>query len=370
MSNTSLVDRWHSPRVTRVLPNAHCHSVHTYFITSPESPDGSWILFYQSSTPEGHSGDLRIVHRASAEERILAEGITVEDIHRAASQQWACGGSHVVFQDLREGEWVIAAVNIESLEERILARDRQLGFGQPRSNEFPIYGLHWEPGQHRDIELLNLNTGQTRSVLALEEIRTAHSDWIEEHYQERQISLFFPVMSPDMNRLFFKLSSPTDGRFRIKNASLRIGFFCYDLESQQHLICRTNWGHPAWHPDSRSVLNCGKRSFEETNIVSGNVDELNAPRFPGAHPSFSSCGHLVVTDTRYEAFGGSEGEWAVAVVDPVTGDHQFIHHFTNNRGATSWRVSHPHPVFSPDGQRIYFNVSADRWSRLYVAEAE
>ena len=30
--------------------------------------------------------------------------------------------------------------------------------------------------------------------------------------------------------------------------------------------------------------------------------------------------------------------------------------------------SHPHPVFSPDSQRIYFNVGSDEWTRLYVAE--
>jgi WD40-like Beta Propeller Repeat len=31
-------------------------------------------------------------------------------------------------------------------------------------------------------------------------------------------------------------------------------------------------------------------------------------------------------------------------------------------------VSHPHPAFSPDGKRLYFNVSAGQWTRLHVAE--
>ena len=45
-----------------------------------------------------------------------------------------------------------------------------------------------------------------------------------------------------------------------------------------------------------------------------------------------------------------------------------LHRFDNTRGSTSWRRSHPHPVFSSDGKRLYFNVSTDRWTRLFVAE--
>ena len=34
---------------------------------------------------------------------------------------------------------------------------------------------------------------------------------------------------------------------------------------------------------------------------------------------------------------------------------EIIHRADNTHGARSWRISHPHPVFSPDGKRIYFN---------------
>jgi len=39
-------------------------------------------------------------------------------------------------------------------------------------------------------------------------------------------------------------------------------------------------------------------------------------------------------------------------------------------GAASWRVSHPHPVFSADGQRIYFNKSNGEFTQLFVAERQ
>jgi hypothetical protein len=45
-----------------------------------------------------------------------------------------------------------------------------------------------------------------------------------------------------------------------------------------------------------------------------------------------------------------------------------IHRFDGSKGATSWRPSHPHPVFSADGRRVYYNVNDGRWTQLYVAE--
>jgi MFS family permease len=42
--------------------------------------------------------------------------------------------------------------------------------------------------------------------------------------------------------------------------------------------------------------------------------------------------------------------------------------FAQNGGAKSWRRNHPHPTFSADGQRIYYNVSDGPFTRLMVAE--
>ena len=43
--------------------------------------------------------------------------------------------------------------------------------------------------------------------------------------------------------------------------------------------------------------------------------------------------------------------------------------FDQSRGAKSWRRNDPHPAFSSDGRRIYYNVSDSQFTRLYVAEA-
>lgn len=96
----------------------------------------------------------------------------------------------------------------------------------------------------------------------------------------------------------------------------------------------------------------------------------NLPNLRGNHPSVSPDGRLFVMDGMLDAAGGPAGHWGVAVCDVRGGQFQILHRFDNSRGAKSWRKNHPHPIFSPDGQRIYFNVNEGDWTQLLVAQAK
>lgn len=354
--------------VRRVAPGHDRHSIHTYFNTSPESPDGRWVLFYTSTTPEGYTGEVRIRSRTTGEERVLARDVTVEDAHRAACQQWISDGRSVVFHDLRDGQWVIVKVDVETLEERVLARDRQLGWGQPDGDIVPLYGPHWDPGPHRDLELLDVSTGEIQKVLAVDEVRAAYPDSVAAEFGDRRVSIFFPILSPDRQRVFFKLATPAGGHFRSTSASYRNMLVSYDLTESRFLFLRQKWGHPAWYPDSRRII---------SNEPLGVVDDVGVqrpipgiPEFHGSpHPSVSPDGRLFVMDMQVE-HAAEERLWGVVVGDLSGERYRILHTFDNSKGANSWRVSHPHPTFSPDGRRIYFNVSEGPWTELYVAEVQ
>lgn len=358
-------------KVAPVAGDDH-HSIHAYFNTSPESPDGRWILYYASTSVDGHDGEIRIRERATGKETVLARDVSCEDAHRAACQQWVSGGKRVVFHNvLKSGEWVVKCIELSTGKERLLARGRQLGFGQPTGDLVPIYGLHWKPGEHRGIELLNVATGKIEpTALTPELLRKVCPDFVKKTAGEKPFSLFFPILSPDLNRIIFKIAMPAGGDFRSKLASVRTGLFIYDLKNANFLHQQDAWGHPAWHPNSRDFINMkGILTDAETR----NVTKI--PIYPihsGDHPSFSPDGKLYTSDTTAdrEPYKGAKGSWAVVVGDVRTGEHVVIRQFDNSKGARSWRVSHPHPSFSPDGRRLYFNVSDGQWTRLYVAETK
>lgn len=359
---------WRDGVTVRVLsPQAGRHTIHSYFNTSPESPDGKRVLFFSSTAADGQRGEVCVLDRATGEERVLARDIHTEDAHRVACQQWVSGGKRAVYHNERDGEWSVAAVDVAEPRERVLARGRLVGFGQPHSDLVPVYGPHWEVRGHHDLDMLNVATGELRTVATAESVRAAYPAWAARQFGDKPLSIFFPNLSPDLKRVFFKMASPSGGEARSKSASDRQGLLCYGLEDSRFIYLREKWGHPAWTADSRTIVEMGNLLIDTDSGATRRVPGL--PVFRGDHPSLSPDGRLLVTDTTLEKFGGKESEWGVIVADVQTGEHVFIHRFDNSRGAKSWRRSHPHPVFSPEGARIYFNVSATEWTQLHVAES-
>lgn len=354
-------------QIHKVSPDAARHSIHSYFNTCPESPDGKSVVFFSSTTPDAHHGEIRIRDRSTGEEKVLAQNLEVEDAHRAACQQWVSNGRRIVFHGQREGEWFVGSVNADGTGERVLARDRLTGWGQPNADLVPIYGPHWNPGAHRDLELVNVETGEIRTAVAVDAVKTAYLDWFAKSFGDKPASIFFPILSPDLTRVFFKMATAGNGEPRSKGASDRQGLVCYSLAEQRFLYMHEKWGHPSWHPNARTIVEMSYVLFDSNNGKYRRLPGLPSPR--GDHPSASPDGRLIVTDTTMDVFGGEVKDWGIVVADARGSDYVLIHQFDNSRGASSWRRSHPHPVFSADGRRIYFNVSSTQWTQLHVAES-
>ena len=362
-------------RPVSTLPNRH--TIHTYFNVSPETMDGRYVLYYTSVTPEGHSGEIRMQERATGNETVLVRNLDCEDAHRVACQQWTSHDRSVVFHDLRNGEVVTAAVDIATGKERVLARGRMVSFGCQHSDLVPIYGVHFQPGRYTDVEILNVATGEIKTVVTARQVREAYPAEIQKLYGDLQISTPFGVLSPDEKLIFFKLSAQSpdyrplpEGRLHWPRSyqSDREGIVAFDIAQSRLLFFRRNWGHPSWDPQSKWILNVPNvlqdaRTGQERAIP-------GLPEFPGQHHAFSPDGKLFVTDTRLEPFGGAKGEWGVAVCDAAGGNWTMLARFRGDRGATTWRKNHPHPAFSPDGNRIYYNVNSGRYTQLFVAERQ
>lgn len=352
------------------------HTIHTYFNVTPESPDGRSVLFYTSSVPDGQTqGSLVVRDRATGKERTLVTGLDCEDAHRVACQQWISNGRRIIFHDLRDGEVVVVTVDPLTKQQRTMARHRMVSFGQQHSDLVPIYGVHFQPDQYRDVELLNAATGEIRTVAKADAIRAAYPQQIEALYGKKPISTPFGTISPDLKLLFVKLSAPDDGyveqapghmRWPHSYQSDREGLVVLEVESGRLRFFQRDWGHPAWFPDSRRILNFHNTI---TDAATGKITSIpNLPEFPGQHLTPSPSGKVFVTDTHLEPFGGKKGEWGVAVCDAVGGDWTWIAKFQGSEGATTWRKNHPHPAFSPDGKRIYYNVNSGPWTTLHVAQ--
>ena len=380
--------RWRDGvKISVAAPKDGRHTIHSYFNTCPESPDGRFVLFYSSTAKDGHHGEVCIRERATGEERVLATNINAEDAHRVACQQWVSGGKRVVFHGERDGGWFTGCVDLDTAKERILAKGQLAGWGQPDSDIVPLYSPHWRPGAHPDLDLINVATGETQTPVTVDALKQAYPDWFAKTFGEQKPSIFFPILSPDLKRVFFKMALATGDDPRSTKASARQGLICYGLAEKKFLYMNPKWGHPSWQPDSRHITEMHYTVFDSNDgSMKANpgmptkaarakalAEGKPAPEFPlrdvsGDHPSVSPDGKLVVTDTIMTSFDGARNEWGVVLADTKGTGQIVLHHFDNSHGAKSWRVSHPHPVFSADGKRIYYNVSDGEFTRLHVAE--
>ena len=374
-------------KISAVSPKDGRHTIHSYFNTCPESPDGTRVLFYSSTAKDGHRGEVVVRDRASGEEKIVATNINAEDAHRVACQQWVSGGRRVVFHGERDGEWNTWCVDLDTMKERVLAHNQLAGWGRPNADIIPLYSPHWKLGAHPDLDLINVATGEKTTSVTVDALKQAYPDWFAKAFGEGRPSIFFPILSPDLKRVFFKMALKTGEDPRSKSASAREGLICYSIAEKRFLYMNPKWGHPSWQPDSRHITEMHFTVFDSNDgsvavnpgmptkaaRAKATADGKPAPEFPlrdvsGDHPSVSPDGKIVVTDTIMTSFDGARNEWGVVLADTKGTGQIVLHHFDNTHGAKSWRVSHPHPVFSADGKRIYFNVSDGEFTRLFVAE--
>ncbi|WP_395751707.1 hypothetical protein [Prosthecobacter sp.] len=355
--------------IKAVSPIEGRHTTHSYYLNNPESPDGTRVLFFTSTDPQGQLGEIRMIERATGKETVLADNIHTEDAHRVACQQWISGGKRVAYHEVIDKKWRVVVIDVATLAKTVIAENHQVGFGQPEGDLVPMYGCHWNPGPYRDLEVWDASTGKTTTYAKISEVESKYGDWLKQEFAGKPCSVFFPVLSPDLKRVFFKVAAGNGGdNYMSSGASHRQGTVVYDFEKAACVWQRNKWGHPAWTPDSKHIFEAGNIIFNVDDI-SARYDRLkDVPVLSGTHPSVSPDGTLMVTDGMSKNVGGKGDEWGIQVADMKGGKWVLLHSFAQNGGARSWRRNHPHPIFSADGKRIYYNVSDGPFTRLMVAE--
>src|SRR5262249_17676191 len=178
-------------KISPVSRIAARHTMHTYYLLNPESPDGRKVLFFASTDPAGHVGQICILDRQTGTETVLADDVHTEDAHRVALQQWTASGTAVAYHEVVDKRWRVVVIDIETRNKKIVAKDRQLGFGRGDGHVLPLCGCHWNPGEHHDLELYDLATGQLGTAVRVGEVEQMYGDWLRSEFAGKPTSIAF-----------------------------------------------------------------------------------------------------------------------------------------------------------------------------------
>lgn len=330
---------------------------HSYFDLCPESPDGTKVIFFQydkGSPGEGHI----VICSLDGKDTINVPFTCYANSHSAAEQQWM-NNDEVVFQFSENNE---THCGVYSIREGTF---RKTPGGIRMFSEINGLGLFItaEAGNSKKKQTvcsIDINKNQIRELFTLKDAAAIHP--FESKLPSIEDSYFkHTKWSPDGRKLFIVYTNRPDSRVK--------SIFLANADgSELSYLCEFGH-HPMWSWDSSYIYAFRKlpeRGYNELIAypVDGSEPYTMLNRAPGVHSSISPDNRYLVTDVHNWE---KDGQGAILLYDLQLKDYEVLVTFPlpDKSHETG---THPHPVWSRDGKRVYFNAIHEDKAGLFAVE--
>ncbi len=350
-------------RLRRPLP---APSLHTYFDVSPESPDGRHLVCFVADGPPLTAGTVTITGLDGSDSVRVAH--CRGTAHGAAQQGWLDPG-HVYYTangevrivDLRGRQVQCCPGSIDTLHQAsrrgLVTSNGLRKTGATAPHEQACYRVDLDSGRleplaERAAFLALLAEHLDLSQVPAETCYLQHSKW-----------------SPDGRRWLVVLSNEVVRRTQPDLPRVKALFTLDDQGGDLRFIDRFNH-HPNWLPDGSGVYafaDDGPHAVVAWGARGGNRRRLASLPCEG-HPSLNPDGRLLACDSQRYPGPGRAG---VILHDLDTGVCRDLAVWDFpvvpwQQGHVPGQVCHAHPVWSPDGRRLYLNTVDGDLPRLAV----
>ncbi len=339
-------------------------AVHHYYDIPIEEPDGSRIVYYEFDSDEIPGPGKVIVARADGTEaREVGRG--EESIgHVGAQARWV-GPGRIAYSPRQQSAGGTVVVDLDSGKRQELPFTLR-SYCEPTGVGAMIgdaggHGATHDLARMQTLRLWDSRTGDIRIRLTAERAHAIHPR--RDRFEPARSNFQNAKFSPDGSRVFIVFG--TEAYRNMAGGRDYPSIKCLLLMSTDgdDVTYLGEFGHhPMWRPDGSEIIAyVGDQGAQ--HLVRYPLDGTPAAPFledlPGIHASLDRAQRRLVTDV----FEGDD-QARILLVDVETGDH---HTLTAGRHAQRGHIRgcHPHPQWSRDESRVFFNMADTGVPQLY-----